>query len=419
MGRVERKPDRAAELVKIRRERTEKPQRVLPLIKEIALRQSGPDPERNPAVIHPSEMAKSDWCIRATFWRIAGRKEPARKFNFVLETIFAEGNGIHSKFQTWLRETGKLWGDWVCLSCGQKFTGYSRELPVAYPECVDCLCSMDHHSICTHEHLKRPHVWDYREVRLAPLGSLVQGQADGAIEDGPLVECKSIGIGTVRNEAGSMLKRYYNEDAKLYDLNLFWKELRRPFPSHIRQAVVYLYLAELCGLPYDEITFIYEFKPNQQVREYTIRLTDSIRETVLQPLLDKARKIENALQYNQPPPCTEGGCSQCRAFEEDDEHSAERPQHAAKRSVGSRSGRGREVAAADATAAEDRASRAARRPDRPVRRRADESVQADEPVGRISRRSASGGVHRRAVEREAGRPAGGIRRRSQLPRDDD
>ena len=128
MGRV-KPPGNLGELAKIRAEGKRAVIKVLPMVKEVALRESTDDGDRDPKVIHPSEMAKPDWCIRATWYRICGWPEPDRKFNFILENIFAEGNGIHAKFQSWLRGTGKYLGLWECLACGAKWTGLSGLLP--------------------------------------------------------------------------------------------------------------------------------------------------------------------------------------------------------------------------------------------------------------------------------------------------
>jgi hypothetical protein len=198
LGRV-KPPGRLGDLAKIRAEGRREVFQVLPAIKEVALKESGPDPDRDPFVIHPSEMAKADWCVRATFYRMSGKPEPPRRFNFVLENIFAEGNGIHSKFQSWLRGTGKLFGLWECASCKTQWTGVSGELP-SYPgDCVHCVCHLDYENgtyPCGHDD-DRLHVWEYREVRLRVPGCSIVGRADGALEDA-LVECKSVGIGTLR-----------------------------------------------------------------------------------------------------------------------------------------------------------------------------------------------------------------------------
>ena len=53
--------------------------------------------DRRQDIIHPSEMAKADWCPRATYFRIKTGHVPEKKYNFVLENIFDEGHATHRK----------------------------------------------------------------------------------------------------------------------------------------------------------------------------------------------------------------------------------------------------------------------------------------------------------------------------------
>lgn len=376
------------ERARIRQARTEQ-FRVLPLIKEQALAEFGPDEDRDPLVIHPSEMAKADWCHRATYYRISGRPEPDRNFNWVLETIFAAGNDAHEKYQRWMRQTGKLYGSWECLSCYAWWRGVSGELPGG--------CHMD-----DIPDARLAHVWAYREVRLQLPGlSLIAGRADGGI-DNALIECKTIGIGTLRVEAPKQLKKFYNAEAKLFDLDGLWKSLSRPLPGHVRQANVYLWLAEQCNLPFKQMNFIYEFKPNQQTKEFTITKSDKI----LQPLLAKAREVEEAILNGEPPPCEFGGCEQCQAYEETDDSTPEKspePDRKARRVVTGSRTRSGEAGPDTASSSGRRTSGGSRRgADRAARPRADGPVREAEPVGRISRRSASSSGGGRVVRRQAG-----------------
>src|SRR5215510_5840577 len=86
---------------------------VLGEIQKHVLRHSlDPDPERDRSFLHPSDMAKSDWCYRADFYRMTGApesKEHVRNPSFRMENIFEEGHDIHHKWQTWLWEMGNLY----------------------------------------------------------------------------------------------------------------------------------------------------------------------------------------------------------------------------------------------------------------------------------------------------------------------
>jgi hypothetical protein len=242
--------------------------------------------DRRQDVIHPSEMAKKDWCPRNTYYRIAGTPETdehSKSFSFQLENIFAEGNSIHSKWQKWAWDMGKLWGHWRCLA--DKTVWYDLS-PSECPVCTSTAIVYD-------------------EVPLSDaLNSLISGHADGAIPSiQSLIEIKSIGMGTLRMEEPHLLAQYQVETLegkKVYDLDDLWKNLRRPLASHVRQANVYLWLCRQMGLmgeEYTKMVFLYEFKANQAYKEFTIRYSPDI----VAPLLEKAQSIQEALKTNKPP----------------------------------------------------------------------------------------------------------------------
>lgn len=340
---------------------------VLPIVKEVLLANSGPDPSRNPHIIHPSEMAKADWCIRATWYRISGYPEPAEKFSPVLENIFEEGNYIHAKYQDLLRQSGRLWGRWKCLSCKIVWTGISGELPGG--------CHMDFFPDASLDH-----IWRYDEVDLNLPGS-IKGKADGGIDDS-LVEFKSIGLGTLRIDAPNLLKRHYHHEIGVYDLDKVWKELTRPLPSHNRQGQIYLWLAREMGLLFTKMRFVYEFKANQLTKEFTVTLAMDI----VQPLLDKAEKIIHGLEYNRPPKCESGGCKHCGAYEKEiaDAESKGTEYRSATRRVSTRGGSESRSAGSGAPGSPRRRSTAVTRgSDRPCGLRADEAVPEYQRVGAI------------------------------------
>ena len=277
---------------------------LLPELKKVALADFIPGHPEGDDCIHPSEMAKSDWCPRATYYRLAtGKAIETDTFSFTMESIFEEGHSVERKWQNQMRKTGKLWGTWKCLVCGY-LTGNQLEPEPSY-------CG---------GYVRVHHIWEYKEVALMDAPSMIAGHEDGAMctvgpadyildPPGYLVECKTIGVGTVRRDAPKLMARNYNKDAGLYDYDSIWRDLRRPFSAHVRQANVYLWLAKQMGLHFDTCQLLYEYKFNQQTKEFTIKLTDSI----IEPLLEKAR---SALPAGFPPPCQFGGCAQCMAYEE-------------------------------------------------------------------------------------------------------
>lgn len=243
------------------------------------------DPDRRRDVIHPSEMAKPEWCDRQTFYRISGVEETnpkVDKASFFLEAIFEEGHNIHTKWQGWLWNMGRLWGLWGCTHCFKEWYGDSPQ------KCPFC------------ETGKNGLV--YKEVPLTD-GSEhgINGHADGAIPDiNALIEIKSVGLGTLRLENPGLMADYYVETAdggKVYDLDALWRNLASPFPSHLRQGNIYLHLCKLMDLPYDKIVFLYEFKATQAVKEFTVKLSD----TIMDPLLDRVANVDYSLRVGVPP----------------------------------------------------------------------------------------------------------------------
>jgi hypothetical protein len=360
---------------------------VLPVIKEHLLaKMAHANDDRDQSVIHGSEMAKEDWCIRATYWRIMGKPEPEGKYSFVLENILAEGTSIHEKWQTWLQETGKLWGDWKCTYCGDTQRCTSAEL-ISY--CTD-----------------HDFPWKYQEISLRD--GLITGHADGAIGTN-LIELKSVGMGTLRTEAASTLKKYYIPEYKIYDLNALWKDIKHPFITHLRQGNIYLHLAEKMGLPFDSITFVYEFKPFQQVKEFTVKKSDRI----LEPLLARAGKLTDAVEKKKPPECEFGGCKHCKAYEGDDGQAQESGQQRRgqsprvhdRKGVHARRGAGPEAGSGRSAAPRVRRAKASARDDGTGRRSDHEPVQPAHRVVRLSGPAAqpgAGGRGARKVRRRAG-----------------
>jgi hypothetical protein len=270
---------------------------ILPRVKDHMLKQYGWDADRDPTVIHPSEMAKDDWCPRATYLRIMSGRWPEvkEKFDFVRENIFATGNDIHEKWQTRMIDAGfPVWGDWKCFRCDTVVTGLR---PPDELEFCDCISTLTWHD------------WRYDELTLnARSELLIAGHADCGFGD-TLVEIKSIGLGTIRMDAPDLLKRH--TDGRMTDLTGLWRDITRPLRSHLAQGDTYLHLAHVLGLPFTQIVYLYEFKPNQMVKEFTIKY-DAGRSM---KLVAKAEAIKYAVDHGKPPECiSPGSCKQCDAY---------------------------------------------------------------------------------------------------------
>ena len=236
--------------------------------------------------LHPSEMAKANWCLRQTFWKMQGLPESNPEvYNLRKMNIFAEGHNIHDKWQEWLRAAGVLWGNWDCKWCGHRWEELS---PSHCPECFEGPPK-------------------YAEVDLYDDKHKIMGHTDGWIKDAEgdaLLEIKSVGIGTIRWEAPSMYEAYEHGDITLDDL---WKRIRRPLASHNRQIQLYMYVL---GVP--KAVVLYEWKPTQEVREFHLELDMD----VVQPLLDGALAVLDSMADLtvplRPVDATGPTCNTCR-----------------------------------------------------------------------------------------------------------
>lgn len=357
--------------------------------------------DRRQDCLHPSEMAKADWCPRESYYRLAGvPPEKGRKFSAQLEGVFEEGHMIHAKWQKWLQEMGRLWGRWECPLCKHSWTGTG-----GYPTCDPCWNMTGYEN----------HFLVYKEVPLeAEEKYLIAGHEDGAVEDlNALVEIKSIGLGTVRFDNPKLLREYTvkTEDGKtVVDIEGLWKGLRRPFPGHIRQTQIYLALCEEMGLPYDKVIFLYEFKANQAQKEFTVQYNPDIAE----PLLEQALDIKYALKKGKPPSrpdFTGQDTSVCKSCPftntcwkgTDDAHGSEEGLGRGTDGVSAGNGSTRTRRATAPGAAGGRPARAAGGSHRTRRRRADESVRADDGVGGVHGDAPGSGGGGREVRRRVTR----------------
>lgn len=248
-----------------------------------------PFDERNMAVIHPSDIIKSEWCALAQYHALLGNYVEVReKPTLRLASIFAEGHAIHHKWQSWLREMGVLYGLW------HDETGMGWSL------------SSDIYDSA-----------EYKEVPLSSAEHMISGHADGWVKglgEDFLIEIKSIGTGTLRMEAPALLAQ--NND----NIELAWKNLRNPLRPHILQGQVYLHLCHLMvkdGLlesAPDEILFIYELKANQDYKEFVVKYNPELTAEIF----DRALNVAWAVKNTHPPLCSidiEKGCKRCAPFQ--------------------------------------------------------------------------------------------------------
>jgi len=261
-------------------------QRIIPIIETVMLDEmEDRNASRDTAHLHPSDLAKTDWCPRSTYFKITDVKESnPSSVSLKRMNIFRTGHDIHDKWQEWMRRAGILWGDWKCESCGHKFTAQS---PTTCPECGVA------------------DKFKYLEVSIYNRKHHIIGNTDGWIKDDQgdaLVEIKSIGLGTIRWDAPGLYAGYESGEMKLDDL---WKAIKRPFAPHLRQLYLYMYCLGL-----EKGIVIYEFKASQDVKEFHVTLDKD----VVQPMLDGATSVLDSLEDKVAPPIPEGfmKSKQCR-----------------------------------------------------------------------------------------------------------
>lgn len=247
--------------------------------------------DRRTDVLHPSEIIKKDWCKRASYFLLRGHKKIADKPSLQLQSIFDEGHAIHAKWQRYFQEMGVLYGRFACVAC--HYSEFTLG-PIICPNCGKDTV-------------------EYREVTLVDDSLRIAGHTDGWIKglgDDTLIEIKSIGPGTIRSESPQLI---YDADGDFMEA---WKNINRPFSSHILQGQVYLELMKRMGNDVNEIVFLYELKANQAYKEFSVKADYEL----VRHVFDGAKFVVDAVEANQEPDCNNnpgGTCKQCEPYKED------------------------------------------------------------------------------------------------------
>lgn len=254
-----------------------------------------PEPsDRRWDVLHPSDLVKKDFCKRAGYFVLKSGEKKEERPSLRLRSIFDEGHSVHRKWQGWIREGGWLYGKWECAYCDHWFWATSPET------CEQC---------GNRSYLK------YAEVPLSDPSLMIEGHSDGWVKglgDDFLIEIKTIGPGTIRMEEPMLLS--YN------DLAGAWKDIRRPFSTHIRQGQLYLEIARrmqergVIDTAPSEIVFIYELKMDQSYKEFVISADPSYVEVCL---ADAAEIVTAVRSGAEAPECSKNpdtGCKYCQPY---------------------------------------------------------------------------------------------------------
>jgi hypothetical protein len=258
--------------------------------------------DRRQDVIHPSEMAKADWCPRATYYRIRDARlglytNTAEKFSGQRERIFQEGHDIHHKYQGYLRAMGVLWGKWTRLDKADTYVGLPPEKEM------------------------RPGQWRYDEVPLSSPRLLISGHADGGLPyRSGILEVKSIGTGTLRFENPTLLTKHTVEATtvtgvtkKIVDLDGLWRDIKRPLGSHLKQTFIYGVLATEMGLPFDKTIFIYENKATQAVKQFEVKFDPEAVDKQIGAALDIKAALDDSGHLPKRPRHTGTDTKICKA----------------------------------------------------------------------------------------------------------
>jgi CRISPR/Cas system-associated exonuclease Cas4 (RecB family) len=292
---------------------------VIPEVKRVLLdRQKAEATSTIRRGLYPSEMSLADWCPRATYYRMSGLPDKETHYSLQMSNIFAQGDAIHSKWQSWLSEIGKLWGDWKCSRCAEQMKNSLKPDDLFPGSCVgsgyvDLTVYKDNGFP-----LHYKHDWKYKEVTLKSTSLPLSGHADGGLtEHNCLVEIKSISAGSFRFSAPKLYESHVHtiEGRKVADTDSMWRDFHSPLSSHLKQGNLYLYMAKEMNLPFNRISFLYELKSNNQVKEFIVPYSFPI----IEPLIETAYKIKYALEEGYPiPDCPKGGCKNCAAYEKKD-----------------------------------------------------------------------------------------------------
>ena len=273
-----------------------KPNRVLGDIERYLL--GRPAGDRSTTVLHPSEIIKRDWCRRASFFLLKGYPKMQPNPGLRMQVIFDEGHAIHAKWQSWFQGMGVLHGKFKCDVCDKITWGTSPQ------ECEHCFAPISK--------------LIYDEVTLRDDDLRIAGHTDGWIKglgNDALIEIKSVGPGTIRHEAPSLMADAQGDFMKA------WKNINRPFGPHILQGQMYLELMKRMGnvaedgKPIDEIVFLYELKADQSYKEFTVKADYEL----VRHVFDGAQLVIDALAKDEAPRCNNnagGDCPQCSPYKE-------------------------------------------------------------------------------------------------------
>ena len=222
--------------------------------------------------MHPSDMAKKEWCGRHDYYRIIDT--PIEKTSKANPSFRMEN--ISQRATTSTASTSSGCGRWAsssvtsqCKDCGHRWGDTSPE------KCQFCLSDR----------------LMYKEYPLRRKTLLIEGHADAATTLGCLVEIKSIGIRTLAFDAPRLYQRYLDGESA----EDIWFEISRPFPPHASGPVVPVDGLACCTSRSCSST---SPSSDQQIKEFVVEYNKSF----IAPLLETAKDVTTGVQAAGLPP---------------------------------------------------------------------------------------------------------------------
>ena len=106
-----------------------------------------------------------------------------------------------------------------------------------------------------------------------------------------------------------------------------WKRIRQPFPSHVRQAMLYMYCTGI-----HTMVFIYEWKATQEVKEFTVQFQQELVDPILASCEIVVKALDSSIPPMRPTWVTDSDHKTCKycphkstCWKEDNENSNEAP----------------------------------------------------------------------------------------------
>ncbi|MCZ0981901.1 hypothetical protein O1L60_31315 [Streptomyces diastatochromogenes] len=332
------------------------------------------DDSRRQDIIHPSEMAKSDWCPKATFLRISTGIHHKQSFGFQSLNIFDTGHESHRKWQLRAWDIGWLEGMFKCLNC---FATWWAKSPEQCPACES-------------------KALEYAEVPLsAEATHLIAGHSDGMLTPArSLLEIKTVGEGTVRYEEPERLSKYkvkLPDGRDMVDLPAMWSSIKVPFPATSARA------RSTSGWRTTGASMSTGW-PSSTSRNSTRTSSSSSSATTPPSSIRSSKRHSTSRSGSQPrarPDCVNGDiCKQCKPYQESSD-GEDTPRRGRRQALDEDNAEAQPARTEAAKPSRGRYAGPAGEPHGAERRQADGAVRPADEVGRVRRNTASGSRGRR------------------------